>query len=180
MRGIFLLLMSTVLFAACAGTPPTMGGDTGPVAAAAPSSPSATKPAPATTWDLPQKSPTAPPAKQRQPKLDRDRAIYFPTASFDVSEDGMKTLRKYAERLNSDRRLVVMLIGSSDEHGSKEMCVAIANKRTIAVEDELLNLGVRPQQIRKYARGCETVSDLSCVADTCRQQYRRVDLRIDS
>ena len=162
------------LLAACAGAPP-QNASVPPAAVEAKSAPAT---APSTPAVPAANAISIAPTKPRAPKLDPERAVYFPATSFDLSNESMNTLRKYAARLNGDRRLVVMLVGSSDDLGSKEMCVAIANKRVAAVEEELLNLGVRQQQIRKVARGCEAVSDLACTADNCRQQYRRVDLRI--
>lgn len=120
------------------------------------------------------------PVKQREPKLDPDHAVYFSRASFDLPEDALVTLRKYADQLNGDRHLVVTLIGSTDDLGSKEMCVAIATRRAAAVEDQLISLGVRARQIRKYARGCDAAIDPSCTSDNCRKQYRRVELRINN
>ena len=122
----------------------------------------------------------AAPPKPPEPRLTPDKTVYFAPSSVDLSAEGMQTVRSFAERLKGNRRLVVTLIGSTDGLGSNEMCVAIANKRNSAVEDKLLDLGVKRQQIRKYARGCEVVTDLSCTSDSCRKQYRRVELQIEN
>ncbi len=113
-----------------------------------------------------------------EPELDPARTIYFAPGRADLSPESKTTLRAIAEKLNGDKDLVLMMIGRTEDLGSKEYCVSLAAKRTAAVEDELLARGVRATQIRQRARGCETAADRRCDTETCRRRQRRVDLQL--
>lgn len=174
---------SLSLLSACASSPRVDAGVEQPARAENSVSTDATpqvKTPKARTASSPPAASNTSSSRLSEPRLMPDMAVYFSSSSFELSAEGLQTVRSFADRLNGNRRLVVTLIGSTDGLGSKEMCVAIANKRNAAVEDKLLDFGVKRQQIRKYARGCEAGADLSCTSDSCRKQYRRVEMQIDN
>ncbi len=111
------------------------------------------------------------------PKPDPANNVFFSFASAEISVQARATLQSVAATLNEHRRETVILVGGTDDLGSRELCVAISSKRTDAVEAELLKLGVRPSQIRKRPRGCEAVSRQSCRSETCRHRRQRVEIR---
>ncbi|MFY9328455.1 MAG: OmpA family protein [Georgfuchsia sp.] len=110
--------------------------------------------------------------------LDPDSTVFFEIGAADISTRSQEVLRSIARQLSSDRNINVQLIGRTDQLGSKEICVAIANKRMEAVEDALVKKGVKNRQIRKYARGCETTVDRPCSSEACKMQLRSVELKI--
>lgn len=131
-------------------------------------------------------SPNQPPVQQAETVIaspteaipEPDHAVYFERASTDLSAPSRKILRDIAAELSADRRVSVTLIGRTDDLGSKEFCVAIANRRTKVIEDELMSRGVKANQIRKRTRGCETAWDRPCITEACRRLRRSVELKI--
>ncbi len=78
--------------------------------------------------------------------------------------------------LKENRREVITLVGSTDDLGSREYCIAISSKRIDAVELELLKLGVYPGQIRKRPKGYEAANRTICNSEVCRHNRRRVEI----
>ena len=119
------------------------------------------------------------PAPQSEPWLDPSQAVFFDITSATLTAAAREKIRSFAKKLKNDRRLNVTLIGRTDDLGSKEICIAIAAKRTEVVEDELINQGVKPNQIRKHACGCETATVRPpCSTESCRRLRRSVELQL--
>ncbi|HUW37077.1 MAG TPA: OmpA family protein [Rhodocyclaceae bacterium] len=115
------------------------------------------------------------------PPLDYAHNVYFPLGSHALGSEAMAALKRHARRLNGNARLVVTLIGHTDDLGSREYNDALCLKRAKAVEQALLELGVSPRQIRIASRyGYEKSPAKPCRTEACRRALRRVELRYPS
>jgi outer membrane protein OmpA-like peptidoglycan-associated protein len=111
------------------------------------------------------------------PGLDRRDNIYFSQGSSSIDETGKETIRRHAEKLKGNRRLVVMLIGHSTDGGSTEYKVALGQKRVDAVAEELRSAGAARRQIRKQSVPSGKSAGDRCASEACDQLDRRVELR---
>ena len=105
----------------------------------------------------------------------QENNIYFSSHATIVNDLGMEKLRRHAERLKSNPKEAVSLVGYSDDQGSRSYNLAITSERLSAVAKALKSYRVTARQIlrsrignRKNLPGCKT--------DSCRQQMRRVEL----
>ena len=105
-------------------------------------------------------------------------SIYFTAASDRMEPGSRRRLQEIAERLKGRRRAEVTLIGHSEDKGSSEFGVALAQRRVDAVADALEGLGVPARKIRRISYGNEAAA-AECLTEDCRQQLRRVDIRIN-
>ena len=118
------------------------------------------------------------PINEVVPPLDYAHNVYFPLGSHALSGEAMIALKRHARRLNGNPRLVVTLIGHTDDLGSREYNDALCLKRAKAVEQALLGLNVSPRQIRIASRyGYEKSPAMPCRTEACRRALRRVELR---
>lgn len=101
-------------------------------------------------------------------------SIYFASGETTIDEAGKTVLRQHAARLKEDSRLVVTLVGHTDNQGSRSYNLALADSRMDAVAEALRALGVARKQIRRQTASGGTAED--CNTAACRQQMRRVDL----
>jgi outer membrane protein OmpA-like peptidoglycan-associated protein len=109
--------------------------------------------------------------------LDRRNNVYFAQGSAEIDGAGRETLRQHAEKLKSDRRLMVMLISYPADRGSTEYKIALGQKRVDSVADELRAGGVATSQMRKQSYGSERANSDRCKTEACRESDRRVELR---
>lgn len=114
---------------------------------------------------------TAPPGL-----LDFENNVYFQLGKTGIDDQGIETLTKHAERLKSNAKLHVTLIGHTDNLGSPAYNQAISDARLSAVLKILIDQGVARRQIRRISLGNEHRSALRCRTDECRQKLRRVEL----
>lgn len=110
-----------------------------------------------------------------QPVASDANAIFFQRGSSAVDEAGDEKLRQHASRLHEDAQLQVMLVGHTDDLGSRSYNLAVAEQRTTAVANRLREMGVRRSQIRRASSGYEQAAR-TCRGESCRSQMRRVDL----
>lgn len=150
------------LLAACATQPAPDEAAKPPVAV-----PSATPQAKTPTAEAPPAAPVV--------EVVRENSVFFASRSSDINEEGLATLRRYAERLKDNKDLKVMLVGMTDDLGSRTYNLAMADRRIAAVQHQLRELGVRPQQMRRYNAGGE--QGRACTSPECRSTMRRVELR---
>ncbi len=106
------------------------------------------------------------------------QSVFFPIGSNDITNPGHRLLQDVAERIKGKPRMHVTLIGHTDDAGSAEFNIALAQRRVDTVSSELISLGVSGRQIRRISYGDEAGGGLSCATETCRQQKRRVELRL--
>ncbi len=169
-RRLVTCTAAVLLIAGCALQPPapTAGREAKPQPADA-----ATRAAPAPQRPpAPEIPPPAPP-----PPPDPAHNVFFPSGSHKVSADGKRMLQVVAEKLKGKVRADVTLVGHTDDAGSAEFNVALAQRRVEAVATELESLGVSPRQIRRISYGDEAGGP-TCATAACRQQKRRVELRV--
>lgn len=101
--------------------------------------------------------------------------IYFESGSTTIDVRGKIKLRTHADRLKADPDSRVTLVGHTDDLGSRNYNLALAEQRMLAVSHWLRKYGVRSKQIRRYRGDGERVPN-SCKSAECRQKMRRVEL----
>ena len=130
-----------------------------------------------TSLPHPRDESTAQPVDEALPPPDYRNSVYFGLASYAVGREAEAVLKRHAAKLNRNPRLVVTLVGHTDDLGSREYNDALCLKRARAVEKALLDLGVAPRQIRLAARyGYEKSPVRPCKTDACRKLLRKVEL----
>ena len=80
--------------------------------------------------------------------------IYFDFDQSGVRPDMSERMIQNAERLQQVNNTVI-IEGNSDDRGTKEYNLALAERRAINVRDYLVNLGVNPARIRTVSYGEE-------------------------
>lgn len=163
----FIALLPALFVAACAGTPPK------PSAMPARAHPAA---APA----LPTTAPAASHPREKTPVREEKPAIgdniFFATGSVRIDEQGRRLLREVVATLKADPRTNITLVGHTDDLGSTEFNIALAQRRVEAVADELAAMGASPRQLRRISYGNEAAPRV-CTTPACRQDQRRVEIR---
>ena len=109
------------------------------------------------------------------PEQIEEKNIYFESASTTVGVHGKIKLRAHADRLKADPASLVTLVGHTDDLGSRNYNLALAEQRILSVSNLLRKYGVRRKQIRRYRGDSERVPN-SCKSAECRQKMRRVEL----
>lgn len=118
------------------------------------------------------------PVDEVLPPLDLENSAYFSFGSYALDNAAMTVIKRHAMKLNADPRLVVTLIGYTDDLGSREYNNALCQQRALAVEQALQGLGVAAKQIRISSRyGYEKSPVEPCRTDACRKRLRKVELR---
>lgn len=159
MPGLLRALFFSALLAGCASQAPVE----------LPSSPSP-----------PVARPAKPLSEKRAPAkpvvaVDAENNVFFMAGTTTVDADGKQTLQRHAQRLKADAKLELMLIGHTDDQGSRSYQLAIAEQRLDAVFKLLRSLGVPARQLRRYPVGRE-MSIPGCSTAECRSSMRRVEL----
>lgn len=178
-KTIFTSLFACVLLTACTHSPPLATSDSGamtrPAARPAESAPKANPPRTA----IAAARPSLPPLQTLEPPPpDPESNILFDSGSDRIGPAGQRLLQKAAEKLKGKPREDITLIGHTDEAGSSEFNIALAQKRVEAVAEALQSLGVSPRQIRHISYGNEASGPHICATARCRQNERRVELRL--
>lgn len=155
------IFLATLLLGACAGHP-----------VQSPSQPTPPPKAAAEKTKPPARAPSASPVA---PPKHAGPSIHFATGSFRIDEDARRLLRDIAGKLKGDIRADVTLVGHTDDLGSTEFDIALAQRRVEAVAAELVALGVSSRQIRRVSYGNEAAAK-PCASAACRQAQRRVDV----
>ena len=112
------------------------------------------------------------------PPPDPASNIFFASSSDQINPAGKRLLKGVAEKLKGKPRADVTLVGHTDDAGSTEFNIALAQRRVDAVASELESLGVSSRQIRCVSYGDEAPGSISCAQEICRQQKRRVELKL--
>lgn len=103
-------------------------------------------------------------------------SVYFAPGGSDIDSEGMARIRECADRLKSDERLRAILVGMTDDLGSRTYNVAIADRRIATVQLALRRMGVPAHQIKRRNMGGEMARN-RCADEACRKLMRRVELR---
>ncbi len=107
--------------------------------------------------------------------VDVPNSIFFARGSAEINAIGKVALRDHAERLKVDSKIRIVLLGYTDDLGSRAYNLAIADRRVNAVFAELRRLGVQPMQMKRSSLGTEKLSK-SCISEDCRRLMRRVEI----
>jgi outer membrane protein OmpA-like peptidoglycan-associated protein len=126
---------------------------------------------------LPPVAITSPPVSEETPVIpvSEDDNIFFLVRSAAVDDAGKEKLRQLADRLKLDRKETVLLVGYTDDRGSRSYNLALTEERLTTVGKLLRTYGVPARQIRRNRIG-RVAPPGSCSTDACRQQMRRVEL----
>ena len=101
--------------------------------------------------------------------------VYFEYDQDTLTSEGASTVRAFADYLLSNPAARVRLEGHADERGTREYNLALAERRSRAVEAALTRAGVTSAQITSLSYGEERPT---CVESTesCWSQNRRVEI----
>jgi len=114
-------------------------------------------------------------AAQATPAPVAEHSVYFAPGSSSMNSAERSKLKRLAQRLLADKRLVVTLIGHANDNGSASFNLAVADSRIGAVAAALKKQGIAAHQIQRSVRGDEEVP-ADCRSSDCRRAMRRVDL----
>lgn len=174
-RSTPLALLAALLLGACTGMP-----------AAPPArdtSATETRPAPRASTRRAQPA-IATPERARPglvaepPPPDPASNIFFASGSDRIGPAGRRLLQEMADKLKGKVRVDITLVGHTDDAGSTEFNISLAQKRVEAVANELESMGVSPRQIRRISYGNEASGPTTCGTTICRDRERRVELRL--
>lgn len=83
------------------------------------------------------------------------RTIYFDFDSSNVKPEYQKLIEAHAQYLTNHPDVTVSLEGNTDERGSREYNLALGERRAKAVKEQMVLLGVKPDQLRVVSYGEE-------------------------
>lgn len=162
MRKRLLICLAACVLAACAGRPPV--GE--PAEERAP-------PPTGASGAVAAEPPVAPRAEPE--RLVHGDNIFFRAGSTELDAAERLKLPAHAERLKADSRLVVTLVGHTDDQGSRSYKLAIAQGRVDTVFAALRRLGVPARQMQRFPVGREKLVT-GCTTAECRKTMRRVEV----
>ena len=83
------------------------------------------------------------------------RSVYFDLDKYTVRVDGQPVVSAQSQFLTKNRNQHVLLQGNTDERGTAEYNLALGQRRSEAVKNEMITLGVNPNQIEAVSFGKE-------------------------
>lgn len=98
--------------------------------------------------------------------------VYFEFNSYDLSNDARSTLTAAADWLRDNPAVRVEIEGHCDELGTSEYNLALGAKRTYAVKDYLISLGIARSRLSTISYG-EEIPVCHETSEQCRQKNRR-------
>jgi len=113
--------------------------------------------------------------EETAPSVPEDNKVYFASGSVVIGDEEKGKLKQHADRLKRNPKIYVTLSGHTDDLGSRNYNLAIAEERLIAVNKLLQRYGAPPRQIRRN-RSSSAKNLPACTTTDCRRQRRRVDL----
>lgn len=90
-----------------------------------------------------------------QSPLAQQRSVYFDFDSYAVSQEYRPVVEMHARYLSGNPQQQVVIEGHTDERGSSEYNLALGQRRSEAVNQMLLLLGVRDDQVEAISFGKE-------------------------
>jgi len=87
--------------------------------------------------------------------LSQKRSIYFDYDQFVIKDEFRATVEAHAKYLQGNRALRITLQGNTDERGTREYNIALAQKRADAVKKLMVLLGAQEIQIETVSFGKE-------------------------
>jgi peptidoglycan-associated lipoprotein len=98
--------------------------------------------------------------------------VYFEFNRYDLSNDARSKLTAAADWLRDNPAVRVEIEGHCDELGTSEYNLALGAKRTYAVKDYLISLGIARSRLSTISYG-EEIPVCHEPNDECRQKNRR-------
>ncbi|MBA9082732.1 MULTISPECIES: peptidoglycan-associated lipoprotein Pal [Bartonella] len=105
--------------------------------------------------------------------------VFFSLNSSSIEPDAEHVLKRQAEWLLRYPHYFVTVEGHADDRGTREYNLALGQRRSIAVRDYLVSLGVSSQRMKTISYGKERPVAV-CDDISCWNQNRRVVLTINS
>ena len=166
------LSVALLALSGCITPPPTLSRPVEPVPIAvdSPTLPAVESIAPANAAVQPSDSVAKP-----NPLISEDNNVFFASGSTTLDEKEKEKLQLYANRLKQNPKTYVTLSGHTDDVGSRNYNLAIAEERLMTVNKLLQSYGVLHRQIRRNRSGSAKTSP-TCTTTECRRQSRRVEL----
>jgi peptidoglycan-associated lipoprotein len=92
--------------------------------------------------------------------------VFFESDQTDLTQQGMATLDKQAQWLQTYNRYAFTIEGHADERGTREYNIALGAKRAQTVKQYLTSRGIDPSRMRTISYGKErpvaVCNDISC------------------
>lgn len=108
--------------------------------------------------------------------MDGDRSLfeplYFAYDSSQVNDEEAGKCEQVAQHIKKGKGQGVIIEGHTDERGSREYNLALGERRSLAVRDYLINLGVDPSVIQTKSFG-EELPESMAHDDVARRKNRR-------
>ena len=93
--------------------------------------------------------------QQKDVSLIENQRVYFAFDSFEINEEGRRTLQNVANLMHGIQKLDLQIEGFYDERGTAEYNMALGERRARTVADFLIVLGVSPGRLRVLSFGEE-------------------------
>ncbi len=81
--------------------------------------------------------------------------VFFEFDRFDLTPQGQRTVQGWAEWMQANPAVVVVIEGHADERGTREYNLALGERRANSARNYLLALGVQPNRVGVVSFGKE-------------------------
>ena len=153
MRKLILATSTAVLLTACGSQPPAPEQTPANVESRTPTD-VVTKPVVSVTPKPTFDAMSAEALKDPRSPLSK-RMVYFDLDSFVVKEEFQSMLTAHSKFLAANAKMKMLIQGNSDERGSREYNLALAQKRADAVKKSLALMGAKEDQMEAVSLGEE-------------------------
>lgn len=106
-----------------------------------------------------QPATTQPPAEAKPEVKIEFPVVYFGFDSYTIEDPAVQLLTNAAKLLRSYPQISLRLEGHCDERGTTEYNLALGEKRSLAVRDYLINLGIERSRLAVVSLGKERPAD---------------------
>lgn len=102
------------------------------------------------------------------------QSVYFDYGTSEIRPEYSKVIQQQIDFMKSHAKALVTLEGNTDERGSNEFNLALADTRANAVKKLMMVSGIEDARIRTTSFG-EEKPRLTCHEERCWKENRRVD-----
>lgn len=103
------------------------------------------------------------------------RVVFFEYDQYEIRPEFMKLLEAHAAYGKAHPSVGFVLEGHADERGTREYNLSLGQKRSVAVQNALINLGVSAEKIETISYGKERPTCLA-MTEKCYGENRRAIL----
>jgi len=100
--------------------------------------------------------------------------VFFDFDRYDLKPDARALVEKQAEWLDQNRGVTITIEGHTDERGTREYNLALADRRASALRDYLVALGVDANRLKTTSYGKERPVDPRSAKEAWSQNRRGV------